>query len=565
MIKLKRTLVMLTLTVGSLMANNPFDTLETTPPNIQPPIQRVNTYTPEILIYVDELFLKRDPFLAKHKVMLQNLYEQRQGKALWLRGGKINGGKIKRLLKYIAQDLTLDYRSHIIQNSKKIEQDLSRRHTQEGLIQLELQLSTLYYEFLYHTIYGEIAWKDFQAKLKELEQQGIHASWVQYPLSFDMISLLSQENISQSINQVTPKGYRYRQLREALTKLYRIKWHGGWGVLPPFKVLKRGSHSPIVKQLRRRLSLSGDYRGCAKSNPNSTLFDACLQKAVKRFQRRHQVKADGMVGKGTRKLLNISVDKKIQQVKLNLDRIKWLPREHASRYIVVNIPEYMLHYIEDNQEVKNLKVIVGDPKHPTPIFSNKISYIVLNPYWKVPEGIVKKEVVPEMIKNPNYLKRQGLEAHRTWEENSSVMPLDDIIWSDYLDKNKKFPYRLMQPPGPRNALGKIKFKFPNKFSVYLHDTPTKYLFGRTKRAFSHGCVRLSKPLTLLQSIAQYNPHISNSEVKRTLASKKKKQFYVDQKIPIHIIYLTTWINANNELMFGDDVYHYDRYQKRIVR
>jgi murein L,D-transpeptidase YcbB/YkuD len=183
----------------------------------------------------------------------------------------------------------------------------------------------------------------------------------------------------------------------------------------------------------------------------------------------------------------------------------------------------------------------------------------------VPEGIVKREVVPHMLKNPNYITKQGLEAHRTWEENSSIMPLDSIIWSDYLQEDKKFPYRLMQPPGPRNALGKIKFKFPNRFSVYLHDTPTKKLFKRRHRAFSHGCIRLSQPRSLLEIISQTDENVNLIQSNQILMGKQKTQLNMANKIPIHIIYLTAGVDAKNNLIFRYDIYGYDKYQKRFIR
>ncbi|HIC78957.1 MAG TPA: murein L,D-transpeptidase, partial [Sulfurovum sp.] len=247
---------------------------------------------------------------------------------------------------------------------------------------------------------------------------------------------------------------------------------------------------------------------------------------------------------------------------LNLDRIKWLPRNVDPRHIVVNIPEYMLHYYEYGKEQKSLRVIVGDKEHPTPVFSDTLSYLTINPYWKLPSGIIKKEVIPAMVQNPNYIKQHGLEIHETWEENSSIIPLKSINWSMYLNNSIEFPYRLMQPPGPRNALGQIKFKFPNKFSVYLHDTPTKHLFKKKRRAFSHGCVRLSQPFSLLKSIAKYEPTISPERINSIITSKKKTEVDITQDIPIHLVYLTTWVNSNNELMFGDDIYEYDRYQMR---
>ena len=294
------------------------------------------------------------------------------------------------------------------------------------------------------------------------------------------------------------------------------------------------------------------------------VFGHCLENSVKTFQKRHGLLVDGIVGSGTRGSLNISIEEKIEKIRLNIDRIKWLPRDDQERYLMVNIPEFMLHYIEDNEEKQTLRVIVGDKKHPTPIFSQNISYIVLNPYWKVPEGIVKREIVPAMVKNPNYLRKQGLVAHRTWNENSRVIDTSWLYWEDYL-YGKKFPYRLMQPPGPRNALGKIKFKFPNRFSVYLHDTPTRHLFKRTVRAFSHGCVRLSQPRELLETIAKFNTNIDIRKAKKVLKGKRKKRLDMKNKLRIYLVYLTTNVDKNGQLIFSKDIYKYDKYQKRRIR
>jgi len=517
-----------------------------------------------VIIDISRALSTNDNHIVKNQTMLQNFYQQRQNRALWLTGNwKIKGTKVMRLLDYIKRDLTLNPHGYIRKKGQILTKNLEHRHTQEGLISLEVQLTSLYYDFLHHTVYGEIDWNRFQTQLESLQASGVDNNWVKYPLKFDIISLISREDITQTLHSLTPKGYGYPKLINSLRELYVVKWKGGWNKLPPFKSIKKGNSGAIVKQLRERLKFSKDYKWC-KNSTNGTKFDACLDKAVKRFQRRHGLTADGVVGKGTQQVLNISVDTKIKKVLLNMDRIKWLPRMRSERYIIVNLPEYMLHYYEYEQETQKLRVIVGDTKHPTPVFSDKISYITLNPYWKLPEGIVKREVVPEMLKNPNYLKKQGLEIHTTWEEDSSTVPLKSIDWNRYANGKEKFPYRLMQPPGPRNALGKIKFKFPNNFSVYLHDTPSKHLFRKKRRAFSHGCVRLSKPLSLLKTIS-YDPSIDLIEMNSVLAGKEKKDVILTNKIPINLVYLTAWVSANGELTFGDDIYKYDRYQKRIIK
>ena len=517
-----------------------------------------------IVITIEKKLLNSDTHLVKNQVMLENFYHERQNKALWLTNNwKIKGNKVMQLLEYIKGDLTLNPYGYIRKKGKILTENLKHRHTQQGLIALEVQLTSLYYEYLQHTIYGEIDWNKFQSHLDNLKSLGTDSSWVKYPLEFDIIYLLSQDNITQTLHNITPKGYGYKKLIDALKQLYVIKWRGGWHTLPPFKSLKRGNSGVMVKQLRERLKVSKDYKWC-KNATNGTRFDACLEKAVKKFQKRHGVSADGVVGIGTQQLLNISVDDKIKKVLLNMDRIKWLPRIKSERYVTVNLPEYMLHYFEYGQETQRLKVIIGDKLHTTPIFSDEISYVTLNPYWKVPEGIVKREIIPKVLKDPNYIRKQGLEAHTSWEENSSIVSLKNINWNDYADGKIKFPYRLMQPPGVHNALGKIKFKFPNNFSVYLHDTPTKHLFNRKKRAFSHGCIRLSKPLSLLKGIS-YDPSIDYMEMQSVLAGKEKKDVILTYRIPINLVYLTTWVNEKGELTFGDDIYGYDNYQQRIPR
>jgi len=511
-----------------------------------------------------QVLLDTDPLSINHQPIINDFYFRYNYEPLWLTEINFKKDKINSLLNHIKSDPTLSSQGHIAKEAKLLTRILNSKLNQKSALKLELRLTALYYDFLQHTIYGEIDWNAFSDKLKKLkESTKLDAHWINYAPHFDIMNLLSQDSVSRTLQEVTPRQYRYQDLVNALPRLYRIKRAGGWKHLSNIKNLKLWKRRDSVPLLRERLKISGDYKSCEK-NFTGIIFDRCLDKALRGFQNRHGLVPNGVINTSTQNALNQTVDQKIRRVLLNIDRIKWLPRESSSRYIIVNIPDFILHYIENNKEKKTLKVIVGDRKHPTPIFSNKISYVVLNPYWKVPEGIVKREVVPSMIKNPNYIRKHGLEAHKTWEENSSIMPINNIVWTDYLQDENKFPYRLMQPPGPRNALGKIKFKFPNRFAVYLHDTPNKKLFNRNSRAFSHGCIRLHKPQSLLTTIAGLDDTIDLVEVQKILASKKKETLNISNKIPIHIVYLTAGVNAKNELTFRNDIYKYDTYQKRVI-
>jgi murein L,D-transpeptidase YcbB/YkuD len=418
-----------------------------------------------------------------------------------------------------------------------------------------------------------------------MRKRRVTARWVRYSPKDNISKLLLKPNIGKTIEEITPKRFGYNGLLKALVKLRSIEDSGGWEILPPFKKLEFGDSGQNVLKLRERLKASKDLASCpihtqelfesestaqeveskVKIQPQAQ-FDSCLKDAVKNFQRRHGLIDDGVVGKGTRRVLNHSVESKIETVLLNLNRIKWLPRNRDKRYLIANIPEYMLHYIEDGIEKKKIRIIVGDRKHHTPIFSEKISYIVLNPYWKVPDGIVRREIIPAMIRNPHYMRREGLEIHTTWYERSPKINPYSLYWPEYGYGYEfgrvKFPYRIMQPPGPKNALGKIKFKFPNKFDVYLHDTPARGLFSRTHRAFSHGCVRISEPHSLLETIASFNKSINMRKANKVLKGKRKVQLNIKNKIPIYLIYLTAGYDMEkNQLEFRNDIYGYDNMQK----
>ncbi len=509
----------------------------------------------------------------KDKKTIKKLYKSTKYTTLWM-DEKGFGKRASSLFNEIQNDPTITKKSSLHQEYTHLIKYI--KNSDIDPLRIEIKLSQLHLDFLKHTLYGSIKWKQFSWKLAAKKKQKIYGNWIRYKAPYDIIELMKKEEISPTIKEITPKNFGYQALLKALQKLEAIKAKGGWEKLPLFKRLELGDQGDNVLKLRERLKKSNDLKKCEPSTeklfeeekstesikfqPEAT-FDECLMLAVKNFQKRHGLQDDGIVGPSTIRSMNETVEYKIQKVLLNLDRVKWLPRNMNKRYLIVNIPEYMLHYIEDNQVKDKIKVIVGNTKHPTPIFSNKISFIVLNPYWKVPEGIVKREIIPAMIKNPNYIKKQGLEIHETWSEYSPRILPQNIYWEQYADGYIKFPFRIMQPPGKKNALGKIKFKFPNRFDVYLHDTPTKYLFKRDKRAFSHGCVRLSEPQKLLGTIATFNQNIKLKKAEKILKGKKQTQINIKEKLPINILYLTAGFNAKtNEVEFRNDIYHYDKMQ-----
>jgi len=230
--------------------------------------------------------------------------------------------------------------------------------------------------------------------------------------------------------------------------------------------------------------------------------------------------------------------------------------------IELNIPSFRLNFFNQDKLVTTIRVVVGKPDHPTPSFHNRMKYIVVNPWWKIPESIVKTEMLSKLIQDPYHYEAQGKELHASWDENSERIDPGTVNWAQYRDPDKHIPYYFMQVPSRHNALGKIKFLFPNGYSVYIHDTPSKSLFFRSQRAFSHGCMRIQKPRELLESLALFNDNIDVEGVMKQLEGTEKKTIVLNHPVPIDITYLTAFIDPYGYLNFRKDIYHYDRYQMK---
>jgi len=285
---------------------------------------------------------------------------------------------------------------------------------------------------------------------------------------------------------------------------------------------------------------------------------------VERFQARNGLATDGVVGPGTLGVLNKSIDERITTIRLNLDRLKWLNERPGNRHVIINIPDFQLYFEENGTMIQTMRVITGTPKHPTPIFSDTVEYIVLNPYWNIPKSIIQKEMIPKLLRNSNAMKKQNIEIYNGWGKDAAKVDAASVDWSKYR-YSKTMPYRFAQTPGTHNALGKVKFLFPNKFSVYMHDTPTKPLFKKNKRAFSHGCIRLQQPRELLKTFTTFNSNINFEEAQETLKGKKKKYFNLKEKVPVDVIYLTAWVDYDGKIQFRNDVYGYDGMQLKSFR
>jgi murein L,D-transpeptidase YcbB/YkuD len=497
---------------------------------------------------------------TSHKKFIQDVYQQNRYLPLWFSHGGIKRKKVNELFKAIKADVTLSKKGKIHKRYKYLEKKIAntKKRALAHELQLDLDLSSLYRTYIGYHISGGINWWSFQKKLSRLRRNKTSANWQTHNPKYDIADLMLRYPLSHVLSVTTPNSFGYTKMIKELRRLRKVEAQGGWKKTPNSSLLKYGRAGTVVQNLKKRLKSEGDYT-CKNL---SITYDGCLKKALKRFQKRHGVYGSGVMNKTTRAKLNLSVNWKIKKLLLNIDRIKRLPDQAEDRYIMVNIPDFRLYYKENGKQKLTMRVIVGDKTHHTPIFSNKVSFIVLNPYWLIPDSIVQKEMIPKILKNPKYLEEKGYEVRKSYNFSKPPIDTSKIDWAKVLRNGQTKKYKFMQPPGPRNALGKIKFKFPNRYAVYLHDTPTKKLFKKGRRSFSHGCIRVAKPNALLATFAPHERSVNFNSTQRVLKGKKKTQLNLSKHVPVHIIYLTAWINSDGLLHYRPDIYNYDSKQNR---
>ncbi len=320
---------------------------------------------------------------------------------------------------------------------------------------------------------------------------------------------------------------QYHLLKSALVSLMEIQKKGGWGTIENLKIkTKKGDSLSAILSLKKRLYLTGEL----KDNDGSPFFNQSLEDAIRLFQNKHGLNPDGVVGGKTVQQLNVSIDDRIKQIIVNLERCRWLPNETDGDYLVVNIPAYNLTVMHGDSLIFSCGAIVGKETNKTAIFKGQMSQVVFNPYWNVPDKIVEKEIMPMVAKNENYL----IENHMEWHDG-----------------------RLRQRPGADNALGEIKFLFPNPFGIYLHDTPAKGLFKQEKRTFSHGCIRIAEPHRLALYLLRDKKGWSAEEMDRILAGGMERYVQLDKQVPVYVVYFTAFVDFNGNLHFRDDIYGRD--------
>ncbi len=398
--------------------------------------------------------------------------------------------------------------------------------------------------------------------------QKIDANWETYPQKkHNLVKYLSvalkKDDIQKSLVELRPKTNQYEKLMTAYQKLYLSSQDRVWP-LPAYSIsraVEENDSSGYVVRLKSYLFATGDLKTADSTYLSSPFFDNKLTEAVKHFQFRHGLEQDGIVGKNTQQEMNKSIDYRLDQIGVNLDRLRWLPDNLGDSYIEVNIPEFSLKYFESNQLITHMNVVVGRNKNYTPVLKDTLSYLVFNPTWNVPNSIATKEMLPKIKADSTYLARNNYVLLKSSYISKDTINPAEVEWSEITRDN--FSYRIVQKSGRFNALGTIKFIMPNNHNIYLHDTPSHHLFSRAQRNFSHGCIRVEKPLELAQNLLE--AQINNDSIYELLAGKEPKTVILDKKVAVHMFYHTAWVDKQGNLQFRKDIYSFDEKSITLLK
>ena len=407
-------------------------------------------------------------------------------------------------------------------NTLVLEDDLKVGATNPQFVKTELSLTQHFIE------YSQKNFEKGYVKRKELER--FVPVKKNDPMRLADSVLTKKHKDDKYFEDINPA---YKQLKAELAKYYGIAKNGGWPVIATKeKVLKAGMSFPEIALIKKRLFLTGDMT----SADTSAVFDSALATGVRNFQQRYGYTPNGMINAALLKDMNIPALYKVKQLLINMERMRWTPSRPSGNLVVVNIPEFILHMYDGQKKAFDMNVVVGKEGHNTVLFTGDLSTVVFSPYWNVPPSIVKAEIVPGMNKNPNYLASHHMEKTGGSDGLPSVRQL----------------------PGPWNSLGLVKFLFPNSFNIYFHDTNAKGLFSQDKRAYSHGCIRLSDPRKMAEYVLRNEPEWTSEKIDAAMHAGKEKYVKLKQPIPVFISYYTAWVDDNGKLNFREDIYKHDQ-------
>jgi murein L,D-transpeptidase YcbB/YkuD len=347
--------------------------------------------------------------------------------------------------------------------------------------------------------------------------------------------------------EVIPRVFLYERIKNALAEYRAIAAAGGWTAVAPGSVLKSGVSDARVAALAARLAVTGDL-DASRVDAVAAVYDDELASAVRRFQQRHGLATDGAVGPQTLAALNVPVEARIDQLRANLERARWVLYDPQSEFLVVNIAGFRMYLVRRGEIAWSTRVVVGQPFRRTPVFSSTMRYLVFNPTWTVPPTVLARDILPEVRRDPGYLATRNIDV---FDAANALVDPASVDWSS----RRSFPYRFVQRPGATNALGRVKFMFPNDYAVYLHDTPSRDLFERDSRAFSSGCIRVEDPLELAELLL--GSGWDRQRMQALIATGRTETVFLDEPVPVMLLYCTAEVDSQGRVSFFPDVYGRD--------
>ncbi len=367
---------------------------------------------------------------------------------------------------------------------------------------------------------------------------------------------LTADNLDAYLAGIAPQHAQYKGLMAALAHYRRLEAAGGWPVVPAGPTLRPEDTDPRIHAVWLRL-LKSDQTGLPSAPPASLLYDDLLKTAVLGFQARHHLDVDGVIGPKTLAAMNVPVSERIETIRLNMARWRWQDHDLGEKYVIVNIADFTLEGIKDNKVELEMPVIVGKRRHQTPVFSARVRYLDFNPFWNIPDSIIKNEELPKLQKNPYSLVDRHVRLFSGWDKNAIELDSTAVDWPQ-ITPGQVVAFRMRQDPGAWNALGKLKFVFPNKYSVYMHGTPEQGYFQRKERGFSHGCIRVSNPPALAGFIlSDQDGQWTNEKIAEIYNQDSRKVVLLSHPIPVHITYQTSWVDKDGAINFNNDTYARD--------
>jgi len=496
---------------------------------------------------------------SRHRVQLSKLYAWHKNRPFWV--GPQNRSRFATLMKLL-DDPLYNYKNKNF-NRKEIKYlsfnldsgAIPPSNRDKALARLDVMMSDALMQLIHFVRIGDVDWTLVQEKLRRLkETQDVHAIWEIRPKAMpklnELKNLFTQMDLGNYLRQQLPLESRYRALISMLHKYRRMpeypKLHEG-------RRLEVGDSDDRIPQIKRMLQFFGDYPANA---PADSLFDRRLAKAVESFRKRFKLPPGRSIDNKMIHYLNTPKKEYLKKILVNLDKIKLYPHRWENEYIEVNIPEFKMRFYRNGQVIFSSDVVVGRIDRPTPVFDSKMTYMVLNPTWTIPDNLVRRDLIPMLKKNPNYLVEHNIHVYTSYKPNAPEVELDFQKLFSYEHDQRPIPYRFVQFPSDQNALGKVKFMFPNKYSVYLHDTDNKKLFGYRYRVFSSGCVRVERPFDFMDLLLRIaGKGYSKERIQEILASNKPTTIRLKRAIPVHMVYFTVRREGKMDYFFYDIYLH----------